>query len=210
MQSKDTPFNPETHYLGKLCKHSHAWRDSGKSLRSVSKRDCIECKRSRRREYARTRYEDRTVTQADIDRFWNKVPSHLPTDQCWEWQGTRRARGYGRMFWPGQKNCYSAHRISWEISHGKPPSDGMDVCHTCDNPSCVNPNHLFLGTHQQNMEDAASKGRLPIRRLEPEEVREVRRLRGKGMLLREIADRFYVGETTIRRLLSGETYRWVE
>lgn len=87
-------------------------------------------------------------------RFWSKV---VKSDGCWEWQGGRFAGpGYGR-FSIKHKNTL-AHRVAWELTYGPIP-DGLFVCHRCDNPSCVRPGHLFLGTALDNNRDMAAKGR---------------------------------------------------
>jgi hypothetical protein len=75
---------------------------------------------------------------------------------CWEWQGSRTRWGYGRI--GIDQTVYLTHRVSWEIHHGPIPS-GSWILHHCDNPRCVNPEHLFLGDHTANMRDMAAKGR---------------------------------------------------
>lgn len=88
------------------------------------------------------------------DRFWEKVQK---TDSCWLWTGGSVPRGYGRFLWPDGRKGY-AHRFSYELANGPVP-DGLWVLHCCDNPPCVRPDHLWLGTHADNMHDMAAKGR---------------------------------------------------
>lgn len=87
------------------------------------------------------------------DRFWSRVEKG---PACWEWVGGRNADGYGEVRADGRMQ--KAHRVSWALAHGPIPP-GMHVCHTCDNPPCVNPEHLFLGTNRANMRDRQAKGR---------------------------------------------------
>lgn len=92
------------------------------------------------------------------DRFWPKVSRGSPYE-CWEWLGTRDRAGYGRMSTRRGQAPVRAHRVSWELHYGAIP-DGMVVRHKCDNPACVNPAHLLIGTYRQNMADAVERGRL--------------------------------------------------
>jgi hypothetical protein len=95
---------------------------------------------------------------AIADRFWAKVEK-MP-DGCWVWQAARSVSGYGLLAPSGGvRGDRRAHRVSWELHNGPIPA-GLWVLHSCDNPPCVNPDHLFLGTRSDNMRDCASKGRL--------------------------------------------------
>ena len=93
------------------------------------------------------------------ERFWDKVAIAADDDGCWEWQAYKNPAGYGKIGVGGRgKGIALAHRVSWELKFGQIP-DGLCVCHVCDNPGCVRPGHLFLGTHKDNMTDMAKKGR---------------------------------------------------
>lgn len=79
------------------------------------------------------------------------------TNECWEWCGPRNKHGYGRFLYRHKET--TAHRKGWEFANGKKPPADILVCHKCDNPPCQNPNHLFLGTPLDNMQDMVKKGR---------------------------------------------------
>ncbi len=83
------------------------------------------------------------------------------TDTCWLWLGYKRCNGYGALKVDAPKNKIEyAHRIAYKLWKGSIP-DHLDVCHSCDVRNCINPDHLWVGTHQENMNDAFSKGRIP-------------------------------------------------
>jgi hypothetical protein len=145
-------------------------------------------------------------------RFWRYVDKGAP-DECWEWTGSLR-NGYGQL--NVQRYPFKAHRLSFFIANGwEPPA----VCHACDNPPCVNPDHLFGGTQAQNMADAAPKGRarngtLPGQlnhqaKLTDELVREARRLNAAGVSLHQLARRYAVDRKTITQAIRGGSWSHV-
>lgn len=97
----------------------------------------------------------REKSKSLAERFWLKVTK---TDKCWTWIGNHDSKGYGRIYDLRTRTKRLAHRVSWELANGLIP-EGMAVCHHCDNPPCVRPEHLFLGTLDDNNKDRAAKGR---------------------------------------------------
>lgn len=151
-----------------------------------------------------------------IDRFWNKVdktPGHGPKGDCWIWTGSVSNR-YGHCHWEGKQP--SAHCVSYALACGGPPPKGYWVLHRCDNPLCVRPDHLFLGTAQDNSSDMIAKGRsLHGARngravLTDNNVVEARKRRdAEGWSWRRLANHFGVCPSTIRSAVLGETFKHV-
>lgn len=146
------------------------------------------------------------------DRFWAMVKK---TNGCWEWMGQRLPRGYGMIKQnEPRKNIYT-HRLSWEIHHGAIP-EGKSVLHHCDNPGCVNPAHLFVGSDKDNMADCARKGRIrgctkinwrgersPKAKLTDDAVRDI--LTGRQSLA-ALANKYGVTKGTIWKVRNGLTW----
>jgi hypothetical protein len=131
--------------------------------------------------------------------FWFYVEKG---SDCWIWIGGRDFR-VGKHY--GRYRGRAAHRVAWELTRGPIP-EGLQVLHRCDNPPCVKPSHLFLGTNQDNIRDMIGKGRGGDRKhaLIPEQVVEIRRKYGEGASTKELAEQYDIG---IRSIWSIVTYR---
>ena len=142
------------------------------------------------------------------ERFWEKVQK---TDSCWLWTGATTSAGYGRI------DSFYAHRFALGLIY-EPLEEGVEGCHKCDNPPCVrvHPDHVFLGTHSINMEDAKSKGRMrrgssnPRAKLTEEIVKNVFQLQKDGLTGRAIARLIGVSHNTIARVLRGDSWTHVD
>ncbi len=148
-------------------------------------------------------------------RFWFKVgKDNLQDDACWTWTGAKTKYGYGYLGGTRGEKSRLAHRLSYELSVGPVP-DGQCVLHRCDNPPCVNPAHLFLGTRADNNADRVSKGREANHKgenngrakLTQELARLVRKMRSGGASQQSIADVVGVAQTTVSRILRGELWK---
>lgn len=132
--------------------------------------------------------------------FWRGFSCGEPND-CWLWTEYRTTANYGRFTTKGE--TYHAHILSYEIFNGPNP-EGLFVCHSCDNPPCVNPRHLFLGTHVINMNDCTKKGRRK-HRFTDEEVREIRSLY-PTLTLNQLGTRYKVSDVTIFHIIKRNSY----
>lgn len=182
-------------------------------------------------------HNDGPVPKSVAERFWKHIITH--PDGCWEWVGATKQGGYGKI---GQslpvQRTLQAHRVSWEIHYGPVPK-GIDVLHTCDNPPCCRPDHLFLGTQVDNSRDMVRKGRHvsktrpeslrrgdnhPFRlrpetvlrgeknsraKLTEETIREIRMWHQQGTSQQTIANRYGVDQTTISTVVRRKTWKHV-
>lgn len=156
-------------------------------------------------------------TTARIDLFWSKVQR---TDDCWLWQGSTNPDGYGNFNVKrdnGSWGCTKAHRFAWLITHGEMPPSTVNVCHRCDTPACVRPDHLFVGTQADNMRDCQRKGRYSHRtgqlgsahhysKLKEADIPTIRAMRASGETFKAIGERFSVSDSTIQNIFNGHTW----
>lgn len=163
----------------------------------------------------------RSCTRDPQDRFWAQV-DRLNPDACWLWLGPRLPKGYGTFFLRkvrGRSLMVYAHRYSYEL-HYRKISAGEFVCHHCDNPSCVNPRHLFAGSPLDNVRDCISKGRdshhnpakgirQHLAKLTDDKVREVRLKHAAGASIRELAGEYGLAKSSMSSVVKRQTWKHV-
>lgn len=162
-----------------------------------------------------------------LERFWSKVNK---SGDCWIWTATRQGGGCGNF--TVNRKAYQAHRWLYIQLHG-PVAKGIEICHKCDNPACVNPDHLFAGTKSDNMQDSANKGRNAMQKrpwrscfnhptfepccgenqgnskLTTEQVIDIIRLGREGVSSSAIGEMFGINAGHIRRILGGKAWKHV-
>jgi len=145
-------------------------------------------------------------------KFYSNIKVN-PETNCWEWIGNKDKKGYG--IFKGYGFTHRAHRFSWLLHKGEFPNE-FYVCHKCDNPPCVNPDHLFLGTQFDNMQDMIQKGRgpkvygtnNPRANLSDQDVMEIRRLWDvEKTSPKELSIMFSTPKSTINQIISGNTWK---
>jgi len=151
----------------------------------------------------------------DLARRWEQHVEFGPV--CWRWRAWCDPRwGYGRMHvgTHHRKRMFRAHRLAWLLHRGPIPA-GLWVLHRCDNPPCVRPDHLFLGTHDDNMQDMAMKGRgrvsagmlNPHRKLDTKHIAAIRAAYASGLYSQDaLAKEFQIGQTHVSRIVRGEAW----
>lgn len=158
------------------------------------------------------------LSENDINRFWKTVAFTANPDKCWNWQGKSKVRGYGRFcvsINPNIERTIGCPRVSYYL-HNKVDPIGYAVLHTCDNPTCVNPNHLYLGTNKENTVDMMRKGRGYHRKgqdhgmakLSDVIVSKIKKeyIKGNGNLL---ANKYGVNQSVISRIINNKSWAYV-
>jgi len=152
--------------------------------------------------------KDRPFVANRYSRFLSKVNHHnFSPVKCWEWRGASKGNGYGNIK-VGRQN-QGAHRYAYMLFVNGVIPVGLDVCHTCDNRCCVNPDHLFLGTRKENVADMVSKGRGAggcRKHLKEDQIQEIRQRLAAGLQPRRIANQMNVNYHTITSIKRGESY----
>jgi hypothetical protein len=157
-------------------------------------------------------HQARIPEDVRIAQFWARVDK---SGECWLWTGSTMGGGYGQFRWNARGTA--THRVSYELAHGPIPA-GMEVCHNCpggDNPLCVNPAHLFLGSHADNMHDMAAKGKKDrgekhySTTLTDKDVRLIRTREAAGETQRALAAAYGLTFQAIHRIVRRKTWRHV-
>lgn len=154
----------------------------------------------------------RTIPKITIqERFWAKVEKGAG---CWEWRAHRIPTGYGTFEFDGR--TVGAHRVAYQLCVGPIPG-GLCVCHHCDNPGCVRPDHLFVATRKENMADMVRKGRSAVgerqghARLTNDHVVEIRRLYAAGETTYiQLANQFGVSDSVVSRIVKRQAWAHVK
>jgi len=163
------------------------------------------CAKSSRNEYYETKiYLEKMKTKLTRNTIINN-------NGCWIWNKSRHKQGYANVSYRGTLQL--GHRVSYELFKGKIP-ENTKVCHKCDVTSCCNPNHLFLGSQQDNVDDAISKGKYhnrkqgkPVRRkFSFSQAQEIKKMNSEGMSVKELAKKYSCSISCIRNIVIGETY----
>lgn len=156
--------------------------------------------------------EQRKKISDPISRFLTYLKN---VGDCVEWDGPLNSYGYGIFNFKGRK--YAAHRMAWEMEKGT-ISKNLEVCHKCDNPKCVNVDHLFVGTHQDNMTDMVNKKRLKGKsgstnlqaKLNEDQVKEIRMLKDEGIYGTDIAKKFKISHRLVYAICNRQAWRHLQ
>lgn len=157
-----------------------------------------------------------TFRPEQIERFWARTRQE--SGACWVWRGAVGSKGYPMYTFntPGEPaRTFMAHRVAFYLGKGEDPGNYL-VLHRCDVPLCINPDHLFLGSQQENIHDAQRKDRWPIgerhhsAKLTAADVREIRKLRSGGATFASIAARYSVSITNIQTIVSRQSWKHVK
>lgn len=150
------------------------------------------------------------VEAVTVSRFWRMVATGS-TDSCWPWLGDQDGHGYGIFTYHGTRK--PAHEMALSFTIGEKRLDGLDTCHSCDNPICCNPHHLRFGTRQSNVDDMFARGRNLVgearanSKLTNAAVREMRLRRAMGALQKDLANDYGVSAAYVSEIVNGLTWQ---
>lgn len=141
-----------------------------------------------------------------IDTILSRV-NKLCNNHCWEWQGAKNNDGYGLIRYRGKRQ--GVHRVVYELMVGNIPKDYY-VCHKCDNPSCCNPDHLFIGTPTENQIDCQMKNRNPHAKINFQQALEIKNLIKNGVTRKDVANQFNLSYTHVCEIFRGKNWPLTE
>lgn len=196
------------------------YKKRGKTVRLVALLKCHTCGKKFYLHPSRARRGQRFCSRAcihpkTIEQRWNDKVRKNSATGCWVWTGQRNNRGYGMIYVKGSLKL--AHRVGWELKNGPIPKGKLGL-HTCDNPGCVNPDHIYVGTHKENTQDMIRRGRSNYRgpigerasrsKLKSKQVQKIRRLWKNGNhSFASLATKFPVSYQSIACIIRRKTWR---
>ena len=159
------------------------------------------------------------VSEETQKRFWSKVDKK-DTESCWLWLGHTDSHGYGRLRKEGVNTHWTASRLSLIIQTNRLPESRLEMaCHTCDNPRCVNPHHLYWGNNSTNQKDAVERGRKTMpeaqgekngySKLTEQDVKQIRNLIKEGLYNTTIGEMFGVHHSTVSLIRLNKAWQFV-
>ncbi len=210
-------INPKGNYEPSNCRWANKFTQAQNKVRKKKKKIKTPC----------TWREIPPISPKYVIRFWSKVDKTNGPDSCWFWTDTLNKDGYGKFHLPtgihwsqGRAHMFSVPRVAYKIAHGSIPNNRL-ICHTCDNPRCVNPKHLKLGTQFDNMQQMISRGRgnkahgekHSKSKLTEKDVLEIRKTHGLkgigGISAAKLAKKFGVSYVLIRAIATKKIWKHV-
>jgi hypothetical protein len=182
-------------HVGNVKRHAYI-NEYVRKIGKVKQYPCETCSALCYKKYARAFCSDKCRFMAYVEK----------SNDCWLWQGSKSIRGYGKFSIQGKPNII-ASRFSYELFKG-PIADGMYICHLCDIPSCVNPEHLWAGTHMENTLDMIEKERQHSK-LFPMDVIEIRRLWQLGTSNANLCERFNITSGTVSSIVTKRLWKHI-
>jgi hypothetical protein len=161
---------------------------------------------------SKRRLDVETITDDDLRRLWSRIDRSAGDDACWIWHGAAKESGHGKLRWCGREQPVG--RVVLELTTGEGHA-GRGACHTCDNPPCANPKHLFWGTQKDNMQDCAAKGRTTIgernarAKLTEDDVRQIRARRLAGESRKSIAEDYGIHPSAVTMIALRQRWKHV-
>ncbi|MEU3452122.1 HNH endonuclease signature motif containing protein [Micromonospora sp. NPDC006766] len=153
-------------------------------------------------------------TKTPHERFWDKVGIGSASE-CWPWGGSADDKGYGEFYVSPERGTVPAHAYAVEVATGQQCPNGLEACHRCDNPPCCNPDHLYYGTRQQNVNDMWSRLRAPRgsartqAKLNESAVLSIRTRFAAGELSTHLAAEYGIADSLVSRIVNGRAWHHV-